>query len=177
MGKILLYRRNLVGRGVRVAPDEYIQIIGTFAGYVLLRIFWTGVVGVASAAAFFAMETTIYVGEWNGISIVLGLISATIYCWWQRKRDWQRIDDRLAGRKKAGRNRSPEDAKLLRLALSGWTPIWYCITIVMIPVVAMFDRGIMPRPSDWLWLTPLGMIILGGLGWVIYPKLQARRIF
>jgi hypothetical protein len=171
-----LYRRNLEGRGVSVSPDEHRILVGTFAGYVLLRGFLAIVICVASAAAFFAVEPMIYMGDWSGISMCLGLIPAGIYCWWQRNRDWQRIDKKLAGRKKVGLDRSSEDAQLMRFALSGWTVIGYSAAVVAITVILVVQQGPVPQPRDWIWLAPLGAIVIGGLGRWSVLKARAIRI-
>jgi hypothetical protein len=172
-----LYRRNMEGRGVRVTFDEYIHLVGTFSGYVLLRGFFAIVIFVASAAIFLLIEPTIYVGDWSGISLLLGLVPAALYCGWQRRRDWQRIDDKLAGRKKVGLDRSAEEAKMMRLALSNWVPFWYCAAIPSVPALAAFQNGARPQAHDWFWLAPLGIIIIGGLGWWSFCKLRALRTY
>lgn len=172
-----LYRRNLEGRGVRITPEEYIQLIGTFSGYVLLRGFCAILILIVSAMIFLRIEPTIYVGDWSGISILLGLIPAALFCLWQRKRDWKRIDEKLAGRKKVGLNRSAEDARLMRLALSNWVPFWYCAAIPGIPALVALHDGVRPRPHDWFWLAPLGTTIVAGLGWWGCRKLHALKIY
>jgi hypothetical protein len=164
----------LEGRGVVVSPDETNKIVVTYIGYSLRRSFLAVLIFAVSSAAFLFIEPAIYVGDWSGMSLFLGLIPAAIYWWRQQKYDWGRFDDRLAGRRKVGLDRSPQDAKLMRFALSGWTAIGYCTAFVAIPVAAAFQERAMPPAQDWIWLAPLGTAVVVGLG--SWSVLKARAI-
>jgi hypothetical protein len=168
------YRHKLQGRGVVVVLDEYKQICSTMYGYSLRRNCLTIAVYFAFSGPFFVLEYFEDLGRWSGISLLVGLAPAIIYFIRQRRRDWQRIDDSLAGRRKIGRDRSPQEARILWFALSGWTAIGSCMAIVGIPTLMILEKGPYPQPLDWIWLGPLGAGVVIGLGrWSI---LKARAI-
>jgi len=169
-----LYRRNLEGRAVKLTPHDYRETVAMFFWSVVRRWFWTVLIYGVSLAAFNGAEPAIYPNDELGVPIVLAAAPAAIFFWKRRKRDWRRSHDRLAGRKKVGADRSPQEAKALRFAVSGWTPIVYCIALVGIPTLVVIQEGPYPQPRHWIWLGPLGAAIVAGLSW--WSILKARTI-
>lgn len=175
--KYYLYRKNLEGRGARITPDEFREIANAFFWAAFRRGCWAILICAISVEVFYLIEPVFYPEDDIGIPIILGTFPAFIYYWWQRKRDWQRADGKLAGRPKVGPERSAQDAKILRCAITGWSPIGRCILVAMVPVLATIDRGIVPGPRDLIWVVPLGAVIIGGLGWWSVVKARAIRAY
>lgn len=168
------YRRRLEGRGVVVSCEEYDKIRNTFEGYVLRRTFLAIVIYFAISGPFFILEALVDFGSWSGVSLLPGLIPAIIYFFRQKERDWRRIDDSLSGRRKVGKDRSPEEAKIMRFALCSWTAIGACAMIVAMPTIAVFN-GRYPQPHDWIWLGPLWVATVPALVWRSILKRRAIR--
>jgi len=175
--KYYIYRKNLEGRGVKVVPDEYREITNAFFWSSFRRWFWTILIYVIFTPVFYLLEPAFSPDDDIGLPIIMGTAPAAIYYWLQRKRDWQRAECGLVGRPKAGLDRSPEDAKILRRAITGWLPIERCILVVMVPVVVVIDTGPTPGLRDLTWLVPLGAVIIGGLGWWSIVKARAIRAY
>jgi hypothetical protein len=144
-------------------------------GFLLRRIFWATIVYITFSGPFFLLEAVVDFGDWAGISLLVGLVPAIIYCIRQRTRDWQRIHDSLAGRRKVGRDRSPEEAKILWFALSDWNAIGWCTAIVVISIWILLENGVYPQPHDWIWIGPIGAAVVVGLGRWSILKARARR--
>jgi hypothetical protein len=169
------YRPKLQGSGVVVSREEYDKICSTMYDYVLRRNFLTVIVYLIFSGPFFLLEAVFDFGDWAGRSLLVGFVPAIIYCIRQRTRDWQRIHDSLAGRRKVGRDRSPEEARILWFALSDWNPICWCAVIVVIPIWMLLENAIYPQPHDWIWIGPLGAVIVFVFGRWILLKARARR--
>ena len=169
------YRRKLEGRGVSVSLEEFDELKRKFHRRRVWRLFLTIVVYFVFSSPAFIAEYFFDFGSWSGVSLLVGLIPAALYWFRHRKQDRREIDESLAGRRKVGRNRSPEEAKILWFALTGWEPIGRWLLIIGTPTAAILEKRPYPPPHYWIGLGPLAAAIAVWLGWWSILKARAVR--
>lgn len=169
-----VYRKNLQGRAVRVSLGEFEKIAVGYDGAVLKTAFLTILVWALSTAALSLAEAFLNYGDTNGVAPDLSLPIAAAYAFWRGRRYWDRLDREMAGRRKFGSDRSAEDAKLLRFALTGWSPIGFCAALIVAMCCVLFQDGDLAA-HDWIWLAPLLFCVVAGLAWWSVRKAQAIR--
>ncbi|WP_442680305.1 hypothetical protein ACSBM8_03660 [Sphingomonas sp. ASY06-1R] len=104
-------------------------------------------------------------------------VLAVLFCIWQGRENAETVPRALAGRDYSGHDRSDREARMLRMALSGWAPLVICTVVAAFALLSLADglTGEDAAATRWWVVIVLPTLALWG-GWILL-KLRAIRAY
>lgn len=173
-GRKFLYRKNLAGRGVVVTDQEQEALVSAYESAML----WTYFALIPMVCVLGAIGGLIGrmtgVAEGELIGIPVAFVLTPIFFVWRRYRAWNAPAEKLVGRSKVGLDRSRQEARQMRIALSGWDPVIGHAAVAALMIGATFENVGVPRGAGLWVLAPAAAIIAGLAVWAVIKRRALR---
>jgi hypothetical protein len=172
-----LYRRRLKGRGVWVSRAEYAAFVHAhetrflqhFAVIIAVFLVPVGVVTFVLTVGDVAWVYAIWPLVMSGLAV--------LFCIWQGRKNAASVPRALAGRDHCGRDRPDREARILRMALSGWGPLIICTVIAAFSILSLAEGLTGGDEVVWAWWGVIAIPLLAMWGGWILLKLRAIRAY